>query len=367
MLVRTTLIDDPGWETVLRTVTGRSTIDAARTDLRTLEHAEAYLSAYGFDWAKPQHRRQLDRLRTGAIAFIEEELLPPGAQVQATVRREKDVRKLLVWASQPRGTPRALWSCAMLRCIHSLAHCHLHFNDRYGAEIRHQILRRFEPHIHMSQAGLTLGRGHSAVELESFHVRPTKTARSVALKLLYKAENVAIDVFDWAGVRFVTKERFDALLVVKYLRDEHVVSFANAKPTRNKNTLIDLDWLRGEMAELRELQRAGQLDEAQLLAALRRRAAKRPYPAPPHPAHNPLSSFSYHAIQFTCRQLVRVAEPFGDLAESQEIRFFFPFEIQVLDGESYRQSQAGLAAHALYKERQRQAVRQRVLGALLDV
>lgn len=362
----TSFFDDPGWETVLRTITGRSTIDAPRTDLRTLDHAEDYLAAYGFDWRTPQHRRELERLRLGAIALIEEELLAPGALVHPSVRRQKDVRKLLVWASEPTGTARALWSCAMLRCIHALAHCHLYFNERYGAEIRHQILRRFEPHIHMSHAGLTLGRGASAIELESFQVRPTKTARSVALKLLYKAENVAVDVFDWVGVRFVTKERFDALLVVKYLREQHVISFANAKPTRNKNTLIDLDWLRGEAAELRELQRAGQLDDAQLVAALRRRARQRPYPAPPLPAHNPFSSMAYHAIQFTCRQLVRVAEPAGDLAGTQEIRFFFPFEIQVLDEASYRQSQAGLAAHAQYKERQREAVRQRVLGALLD-
>jgi uncharacterized protein (TIGR04562 family) len=283
------------------------------------------------------------------------------------VRRQTDVRKLLLWASDEAGKPRGLWACAVLRCMHALAHCQLHFNDRYGAEIRRQILQRFEPHIHMSQTGLTLGRGRGAIELESFQVRPTKTARAVALKLLHKPENVAVDIFDWVGVRFVTRERFDALLVVKYLREQHVVSFANAKPTRNKNTLIDLEWLRGEMLELQQLQKSKQIAEDQILPALRRKARQRPYPAPPQPAHNPFSAVAYHAIQFTCRQLIRIAEPFGDLEEAQQVRFFFPFEIQVLDEASFRHSQAGLAAHALYKQRQREAVRQRVLGAILDV
>ncbi len=50
---------------------------------------------------------------------------------------------------------------------------------------------------------------------------------------------------------------------------------------------------------------------------------------------------------------------------STEINFFFPYEVQILDRESYERSRSGRASHATYKERQRQAVKERIWGDLL--
>ncbi len=361
--------DDGAWDDLLATLGGRSTIDAPRLSVGTVAQAAAYLECYGFRWSSESDRKLVERLRRSAIKLIEQELLAADERVLPAVRRQRDVPQLMLWASERSGEPRALWSCSLLRGMHALAHCQRHFNDRYGAEIREQIFGRFSPHLQMHESGqLTLGRGADAIELSNFDLRPTKELHSVALKLLHKSENVAVDVFDWVGLRFVTKERFDTLLVIKYLRENHVINFANAKPTRTKNNLIDLQWLREEVGELDRRLAAGELDQARRLELLRRRVRQRPYPSASTPfSENPFSAMGYHAIQLTCRQMIRIRARSGPGRALREgIRFFFPFEIQLLDEESYWESVKGHAAHDQYKLRQREAVRQRVLGLLLD-
>jgi uncharacterized protein (TIGR04562 family) len=46
------------------------------------------------------------------------------------------------------------------------------------------------------------------------------------------------------------------------------------------------------------------------------------------------------------------------------MRFFFPYEIQILDADSFEEARSGRASHDDYRERQREAVRRRVLGVL---
>ncbi len=348
------------WDTLRSIVGGRSAIDAPHMHCHDLADAEAFLECYGFDTHRAEHLAELAELRQLAVEFIETELLDD-ERIPDAVRNEEDVRSLLVWASDRVSTERSAWSCAILRVAHTLAHSRSYFNDKYGVEIRSQIFSRFEPHLNMGAGALKLGSGEDAIELVDFEVRPAKPVFSVALKLLHKVENVAEDIFDRFGVRFITQRRFDALLVVKYLREHNVFMFANVKPSRSRNTLVDLAWLEDLMSGLDTEVEGGRMDDVERLELLRQAVDAQAYPAPPHSVDNPHSSASYHAVQFTCRQMIRVPDDTGQ----REIRFFFPFEVQILDDESYRRSRSGYAAHDLYKARQRQAVRQRVLGRLI--
>src|SRR5699024_5892852 len=111
-----------------------------------------------------------------------------------------------------------------------------------------------------------------------------------------------------------------------------------------------------------------------------------PYPSPPEKSYNPNSSLAYHSIQFTCMQRIRVQDRdsmaitrfldrlpapmvrllrnYADRLEPDATaRFLFPFELQILDQHSYELSRSGLAAHHVYKERQRQSVKDRLLGS----
>lgn len=343
------------WDTLRSIIGGTSAIDVPRLHCLDLSSAEHFLEGYGFDWAQRAHRDELQELRAAAIGFIESELLDAGEEIPASIREQADVRQLLVDASAAEGNEIQRWACALLRVAHTLAHSRSYFNETYGDEVRAQIFARFEPHLRMTDAGLVLG--DEGIALQDFEVKPTKSVNSVAMKLLHKVENVAEDIFDRVGVRFVTRERFDTLLVIKYLREHNVFMFANVKPSRSRNTLIDLEWLERLVLGLEDEVSSGAMDEAGRLEILRAAVQAHDYPAPPSPSYNPYSAASYHAVQFTCRQMIRVPDGTGG-----EMRFFFPFEVQILDEESYERSRSGYAAHDQYKARQRDAVRQRVLG-----
>lgn len=372
-------------------VGGASAIDVPRLRVSGMAEANEFLRCYGFDWASPSHRLDLELIRTEALAFLEDELLtePGDPAIPDEIREQRDIRKLLLWASNRNLTVLQPWSCSVLRLMHTIAHCHSYFAQRFGDEIRQQILNRFQPHVHELSGKLSLGKGPYAIPLVHFEIKAAKPMRSVLMKLLHKVENVATDIFDYVGVRLVTHRRFDALLAVRYLRKNNVIMFANVKPSRSRNTLIDMDRVRVILELVQQKIELGEIHEDARLDSIRQLVQQEPYPKGA-PTDNPHSSVAYRAIQFTCRQQIRVREPvpvevatlLTSLAESPvakwpevgavqqwakrgpEIHFFFPFEVQVMDEQSYEMSRSGLASHDVYKTRQRETVRQRVLGPL---
>lgn len=354
------------WETLRSVVGGHSPLDVRRLTLRDEGEAEAFLECYGYDWTDPSHREQLDQLRTDAVSFLEGRLLgDPGDPEVPPGIAGSDVRRLLMLASRPVGADAGqLWSCALLRVMHAAAHARSALDERFGAEVRGQILGRIEPHLHRVDGELVLGQGADAVPLVRFEARPAKSLESVTMKLLHRVENVAEEVLDRVGVRFVTRSRLDALFVVRYLRARNVILFANVIPTRSRNTMVDLDLLRAEIARLDDDVAAGRVPAGARVEELRRRLEAMPYPEVTATDFNPHSSREHRGLKFTSRQLIRSRLP-GLSGGDEELRFFFPFEIQVTDEASHESSRSGRASHERYKARQRDAVRRRVLGRLL--
>lgn len=382
------------WETLDAIIGGKSAIDVPRLQVYHLREAEAFLEGYGFRWDDRFHCSELEEHRKEAIHFLESELLidEPDLSIPKVIREQKDVRRLLLWASESeKGSIQQAWSCAIVRLMHTFTHCESYFNERFGSQIREQILQRFQPHLHEEEGRLMLKDNTDSIPLADFSVKHSKPKYSLALKLLHKAENVAADVFDRIGVRFVTLDRFDALRVVRYLRTRNVFMFANVKPSRSRNTLIQLEWLKGEIAAL--LSEEDSSEYAHHLDALRDKIEHAPYTGPPASSHNPHSSRKYHSIQFTCRQMIRVENPYtpvlakrlestylarpelrtlcnelqSSLRDTSQIRFFFPFEVQIMDEKSFEMSRVGEAAHADYKRRQRESVKRRILGPLFSL
>lgn len=322
---------------------GRSFIDTKRIHIRTLDEAYRFLESYGFDLEDARDREELEELRQEAITLIQEELLDQ-ENIPESVVNDRDLRHYLVAASGRGNVRQGHWYAAILRVLHTLAHSHSYLNDRYHDHIREQILGRFEPHITEREGITYLGK----LRLNSFEFRKAKTRRSVAMKLLHKAENVAADIFDWIGLRFITEYRADVLDVLAYLRNQHIVTFANIKPSRSRNSLIDLAWL-----DL-QLSRGVPTDE------IRRQMQQIDYPTEQTTrSDNKYSETSYHSVQITCRQRIKLED-----GQGQRMCFFFPYEIQIMDKDSYQKSRDGLASHEEYKKRQRQAIRKRILPFL---
>ncbi len=379
------------WETLKAIIGGESAIDVPRLQVYSLQEASDFLANYGFRCSVPLHNEEMERIRKEAIEFLESKLLKdePSLSIPPEIRGQTDVRQLLLWASSKKRDDHQRWTCTLLRLMHTIAHGPSHFDEQFGEQIRSQILQRYAPHLHKTDNGEVLGDGEDSIPLVMFEIKRAKPKHSLIMKLLHKPENVAADVFDHIGVRFVTRDRYDALLVVRYLRSHNVFMFANVKPSRSRNTLIDLDWLREQTQRLQERTPPDPYEESGMVRALRLALEAMPYPGPPEKSSNPFSSRRYHSMQFTCRQMIRIQNPYAtsvvakmealpseselelqqvllqDLEREKEIRFFFPYEIQIMDRKSYEQSRYGMAAHSKYKRRQLESVKRRVLGDLL--
>ncbi|MEQ1875844.1 MAG: TIGR04552 family protein, partial [Bdellovibrionia bacterium] len=65
----------------------------------------------------------------------------------------------------------------------------------------------------------------------------------------------------------------------------------------------------------------------------------------------------YRAIKFIARRLIEIEKP-------EKFHFFFPYEVQIVDYDTYLKNLSGPEAHEQYKKRQREAARRRVLGFL---
>ncbi len=62
-----------------------------------------------------------------------------------------------------------------------------------------------------------------------------------------------------------------------------------------------------------------------------------------------------------------LAQSLDLLGVERQIQFFFPYEVQVMDRESYEAAVQGRASYREYKRRQVQSVRSRVLGQVMSL
>jgi uncharacterized protein (TIGR04562 family) len=396
------------WEVLDIIVGGKSSIDSTQGfQISTLEDAAKFLHSYGFDFENPIERAELHGNFQEAINFIRRHFLQPEnpeglrLEVPRRILELTDVRDLFLLSSlaapgqstDTAGQYLRAWACSILKVMHTIAHIDQDIRSSYFADVQKQILDRFYRVIHRDGDGqLYLGENPSdpmRVDLVAFETKPKKSRESTLIKLLHKPENVAEDIFDRVGLRFVTQTRLGALRVVKFLKERMIVVPPNVKPSRSRNTLVDIEDFRGQLTDLLIQVDRGELGEADLVEALERAAH-----GPATSAANPHTSEFYRAIQFTSRQLIKLRNPlYSDLKElkaisrltgaagpdiqrvidridlkylQKEVRFFYPFEVQVLDIRSHEENEKGRSAHSEYKRSQLQTALRRVMGSLVD-
>ncbi len=397
------------WETMHTIIGGRSAIDLSHlrlTDHGSGDEAYRFLQRYGYDLNRASHVEEVERIRVEGLGFLRGMVLqglpdvhvPDGLDTLPIL----DVLRIAAGGApvplnhqgvQVRADLATAWSCALLRVMHTVAHAANYFQNNFYPEIRERILNRFVQQVRTREDGSQfLHCASFDVPLVRFEVKETKPLRSVVLKLLQKQENVAYDLFDHIGVRIIVRRPVDALFAVRALREEHTIMYPNIKPTRSRNTLIDLDAYDLHVrACLLKFQR-GELDEAATARAIHLFDIK---PAGSEQIDwNPYSSDKYRSIQFTSRQMIRLENPlYTRLLEAQiiarkhlrgdqlqemlmalstigvepNIQFFFPYEVQVMDIASYEAATSGRASYAEYKQRQIASVRRRVMPRVLEL
>lgn len=364
------------WETAGVVLGQTNAIDLPGLNTPTQEKAHEFILSYGYDPDVPAQADELERLRTDALSFIDRHLLEdpdqPGEQLQVPhdVRNERDIRKLMTWASK-RQNNLGHWACSLLRVMHTLTHVHNDLAAVFFPAIQKQILDRVLQFTYTDPLGdVFLGRDATGIRLYMLDIKTQKSYDSLALKLLHKEQNTSADIFDRMGFRFVTFTKLEALMALRYLQD-NVFAFPNVRTGRSRNTLIDVGNLHYELDRLASRLRGQEMTEEQVFQeAVTIAADTRCHPkVKPEELflRNHFSSTEYTSIQITCRQLVRVEGPAISPNPQRttrdglvEYKFFFPFEIQVLDRESYAESRRGRASHAEYKRSQIRAARERI-------
>lgn len=347
----------------------RSFIDINRLNVHDEQTAASYIKNYGYDIANPVMKEKVNAILAESKQFIQTYLLEdpeekePALVMPPEIMCDDNIIELLIKASEKEVTLSQAWACAVLRMAHTITHIENDLSRLFMPGIKREIFSRFMEHFHEAKSGeYCLGKGENKINLKMFEIKSEKTRESLILKLLHKKENVTADVFDRIGVRIVTYTKLDVILVLKYFSRNHVISFANIKPSKTRNNLInvprfleaidelkshDLEkWTTEDVAEF--LERYLQLPPDEKQKATEKIIAE----------NNLYSSTQYSSVQFTSRQLITIVDPFE---RKKMYRFFFPFEIQILDEESYNESRVGRASHEEYKKNQLVAARKRVL------
>ena len=385
-------------------ISGKSLIDASSgMHLRTTEEANRFIKSYGYDYDNPIEKAELMGNFHEALNFLRKYFLQPEnpdglkLEVPRKILELTDVADLFRMASfqhpgqthDSNGLFLRNWACSILKVMHTIAHIDKDLRSPYFLDIQMQILDRFYKVIHRDLEGrLYLGDkdGQFRINLVAFETKPKKSRDSIILKLLHKPENVAEDIFDRVGIRFITESPLGALQVVKYLKDQMIIVAPNIKPSRSRNTLIDLEGFKRELQALLPKYSSGEMSELEFSEGLE--AAAQPPAVNPE---NPHTSEFYRAIQFTCRQLIKLSNPlydelrelktqaranpaFVEIAKNleridlthvqREVRFFYPYEVQVLDRKSHEENERGRSAHRQYKKAQLLTALKRVMGPL---
>lgn len=350
-----------------------SFVDIKRLNVHDSENALSYIKNYGYDISNPSMKQKVQAILTESKNFIQSYLLedPEGKDPVLVMPPEilfnDNILDFLIMASEKEKSLFQTWACAILRVAHTITHVENDLARSFMPGVKKQIFSRFMDHLKVSRNGeYFLGEGDQKIQLKMFEMKNEKSRESIILKLLHKKENVTADIFDRIGVRIVTYNKLDVILVLKYFSVNHVISFANIKPSRTRNNLINVqkflkaieelkshdlsDWLEEDVADFLEkhLEIPAE-DKTQETDRILRE-------------NNLYSSTLYSSLQLTSRQLITIQDYFKP---EISYRFFFPFEIQILDEESFNESREGRASHEEYKKNQICAARRRVLNNVI--
>ena len=401
---------DFDWETLDVVVGGKSAIDTKRRlPVRSQEDAIKFIECYGYELENPIERAELFGNFQESLNFIKKFFISPDnpeglkLEIPRKLLELTDPVQLLsnaTYLNIPDASASqkylSLWSCALLKVMHTISHLDKDLRTSYFSDIQKQILDRFYKHIHRDEAGVYLGKDEKdlrRINLVAFETKPKKSRESMILKLLHKPENVAEELFDRVGVRFVTKNRIDAIRVIKYLKDRSVIMPANIKPSRSRNSLISLKSLSSMLDDFKNSEENFSSEE-DFWSELNTRIEKMDSLKNAGEKENPHASDEYKSVQFTGRQLVKIKNSLYDdirqiknliktkdgISEElvkavekidlksvqREVRFFYPFEVQLVDEKNHNENLEGQSSHQNYKKSQVQAAMKRVMGELAN-
>lgn len=394
------------WEILDVVVGGKSALDTKNFlgPMSSIEQVNQFLKGYGLDPSDHVTKAELFGNFQEALQFIKRYFLKEGnpdgldLKLPHSLLMISDISQLFLMATDDTSLKKEdkLWAEIILKVMHTIVHADKDLRSNYFNIVQTQIFDRFYKYIFRSDNDkLFLGvkGSDNVVALVDFETKSKKTRESVIIKLLHKAENVAEELFDRVGVRFVTNSRFDTLRVIRFLLEKNIIIPHNNKPSRAINTMIDLPRFKEGHQRVIKMALRNNLSEERFVAAMEREIQECDMQGESS-EKNKFSSKSYQSIQFTCRQLIEYKNPFlqefndlrriaknlnsdeNELARrvlnmdislvARDIRFFYPYEIQIVDNDAYRENSQGEASHQEYKRQQVKSAMKRIFRAMIE-
>lgn len=334
---------------------GASALDRKSLDIHGLDEAESFLRSYGYQITNPDDLERLWYFHRRALVLMNDKLsislekLPPELKSKDDL---KDIRNLLIFASQTENKNLQTWSCALLRCMHVFVHAETDLFGSFAEEIQKQILTPFENSVKQEES-LQLRsfqkEGHPNIDLFDFQTKPFKTSSSTVIKLLAKPDALAVKVFDKIGVRFITKSIFDSFQVIRFLVEENLISFPQIMPDQSSNNMYPVEEFIAVCEKLkRKYPTDHKLDSDKIDRLLMKKISNQSAFLGLFRKDNPYSSEDFKYIKFITRQLIKI-EPSGG---GKAFSFFYPFEVQIMNEHSYKKIHSGESEHSAYKNRQ---------------
>jgi uncharacterized protein (TIGR04552 family) len=322
---------------------GSSVVDWFRLHFEGREDARAFLRLNELDPARAADRGRLDDLRLRSIEYL-------GGHLRYRVPdevRQASIEDLFDLASGKGRRSHRLYACLILKVMHILHHVEAHellsmlpmSNAEVGI-LLHAKIERVVRGLMERQFPLVHFAGNA------------KTLDSTISKLLAKKDTQATQVFDRLRFRLVVERREDVpSLLLALLRE--VVPFNYLVPSQAENTLIDVDQMlvrAGNLAALRSAQQGSTLNEEEA----------------PEPIARPRNEFSgpqFRVVNFVAQVPIRVDRVMP--VQSRRLMGLGPVvfgtvEFQVMDRSTAERNESGPNRHALYKQRQRVRVRERL-------
>lgn len=330
---------------------GKSALDLLGLEIHNLEAADSFVKAYGFDLSNDRDLAKVWYFYRRALVFMNEKLLFPNAEVPEVLREKKDLedpRMLLIFASQTENKELQKWACALLRVMHTFVHIETDVFSSFADEIQKQILTPLEMAVRFegSPAKPKFYTETAVIPLVDFQIKAFKTSSSSVIKLLAKPEALAINVYDKIGVRFVTKGIVDTFRLLAALVDGNILSFPHIIPDQSSNNLYPVEVFARALEET-EI-RGSTPEEAE--EKLQKYWEEKASDISPLRKENLYSAGTHRFIKFIARKKIQISDAYS---------FFYPFEVQILDEESYLKGLKGDGDHTSYKQRQIQAARKR--------
>ena len=395
------------WETLDIMASGTSSLDAKNylSNFKTKKEALAFLEGYGYDLSDPIQNAEMFGNFQESLQFIRKYFLKEGnpddgldLSIPSVFYTITDISELLLIATRSSLSTTdeedALWASMIMKVMHTILHLDKDLRYRYFTAIQTQIFDRFYKYIQREEEQLYLGieSDKTKIPLIEFETKSKKSRESIIIKLLHKKENVAEELFDRIGIRCVTRDKIDCLRVLKFLSEHYIIMVNNIKPSRSQNSLVDLVKLKKDYMNIcKEAMKDGLTQEV-FHKRLEEYADKSLHEVSNY-KNNQHTSSNYKAIHFTCRQLIKYQNPFyhnfnrvrtfakkndpkNEVTRrllnldatniANEIRFFYPYEVQITDYESHMKNTEGEASHQEYKRSQITSARNRLFQNLFE-